>query len=109
MKKIVLSLIGIVSLVIILFSINKKQYGYIKDIKSNLPIEGVLVKDFIDKEKFTVTDKEGMFSFSNCNDLLISKKEYISDTLKKYGCKPAGKCFKGHVFYMTLLKKEQEK
>lgn len=109
MKKKVLCLIGIVLLGIILFSINRKQYGYIKDINSNLPIEGVLVKDFINQKRYTVTDKDGMFSFSNCNDLLISKKEYKSDTLKKYGCKPTGKCFNGHVFYMTLLKQKNDK
>lgn len=109
MKKKVLCFIGIVLLVIILFIINRKQYGYIKDIRTNLPIEGVLVTDFINKKKNTITDKDGMFSFSNCNDLLIYKKEYKSDTLKKYGCKPTGKCFNGHVFYMTPLKQEKEK
>ena len=25
---------------------------------------------------------------------------YKTDTLEKYGCKPNGKCFDGHIFYM---------
>ncbi|MBE8726789.1 hypothetical protein [Flavobacterium hungaricum] len=98
--------IGIILFIIILFSNCTKQHGYIKDIETNLPIQGVLLTDCIDKQNYTTTDENGMFSFINCNDLSISKKFYKSDTLKKHGCKPSGKCFNGHVFYMTPNKSE---
>lgn len=102
-------LIGILIFSVVLFSNCTKQHGYIKDIDTNLPVKGVLVTDFLDKENYTFTDQNGMFSFSHCNDLIISKKYFKTDTLKKYGCKPSGKCFNGHVFYLISIHKKHDK
>lgn len=80
-----------------------KNYGYIYDIEQNKPIEGVIVKDISDQNNKTITNTEGKFSFSECNDLILVKKGYKTDTLQKYGCKPKGKCFDGHIFYMKKI------
>lgn len=77
-----------------------KNYGYIYDIDSKKPIKGVVVQDVNNPDNKIITDIEGRFSFYKCNDLIIRKKEYEVDTLQKYGCKPSGKCFDGHIFYM---------
>ncbi|MFC3161065.1 hypothetical protein SAMN05443633_101140 [Chryseobacterium arachidis] len=81
-----------------------EKYGYIYDAKTKRPLEGVFVSDTKDISKKYVTKSDGMFSFSECNDLMIEKKGYKTDTLEKYGCKPNGKCFDGHIFYMEKNK-----
>lgn len=68
------------------------------DTVSRKPIKGVIVKDVNNPNNKTITDIGGKFSFSECNDLIIMREEYKTDTLQKYGCKPSGKCFNGHIF-----------
>jgi hypothetical protein len=78
-----------------------KNYGYIYDPKTKLPIQNVKVQDLKNLNNKTITDKEGKFLFSECGNLIISKIGYKTDTLEKYGCKPSGKCFDGHIFYIN--------
>lgn len=77
-----------------------KKYGYIYDEKERKPLEKVVVIDKENPSNKFVTTVDGKFSFSECDDLIIKRDGYITDTLQKYGCKPNGKCFDGHIFYM---------
>lgn len=77
-----------------------EKFGYIYDQDLQKPLEGVIVTDIVDSSKIDMTTKDGRFSFSDCNDLVITKTGFETDTLQKYGCKPNGKCFEGHIFYM---------
>ncbi|MRM83151.1 hypothetical protein [Riemerella anatipestifer] len=90
----------ILSLVFIIFSSCYNDHGYIYDADSKKPINDVVVQDIINPKKQVLTDSLGRFSFIECNDLIISKEGYKTDTLQKYGCKPNGKCFNGKIFYM---------
>ncbi|MDY3319610.1 hypothetical protein PG637_10015 [Riemerella anatipestifer] len=91
----------VLSLVFIIFSsCYNDDYGYIYDANSRKPISEVAVQDIINPKKQVLTDTLGKFSFIECNDLIISKEGYKTDTLQKYGCKPNGKCFNGKIFYM---------
>ncbi|MBE0392678.1 hypothetical protein HNQ02_001483 [Flavobacterium sp. 7E] len=78
----------------------KNNSGYIYDLNKMAPLDGVIVQDISNPINKIKTDATGKFSFSECDNLIIIKKGYETDTLKKYGCKPAGKCFDGHIFYM---------
>ena len=82
-----------------------KVEGFIYDEKRNLPLEGVLVIDIDNISNNTLTKDNGKFSFYNSGNLIISKEGYVTDTLRKYGCKPKGKCFDGHIFYMKEIEK----
>lgn len=77
-----------------------KKYGYIYDRDTITPLAGVSVKDIQNPFNIKITEMDGKFSFSDCGNLIISKAGYKTDTLKEYGCKPSGKCFNGHIFYM---------
>ncbi len=79
-----------------------KKYGYIYD-ENRKPLRKVLVQDIQNPSNKIVTQYNGEFSFSDCGDLVISKQGYKTDTLEKFGCKPAGKCFDGHIFYMKKI------
>lgn len=81
-----------------------KKSGYLYDEDLKKTIVGVRVQDMESMNNVTFTNSEGRFSFNDCGDLIISHKGYKTDTLKKYGCKPNGKCFDGHIFYMKKLK-----
>lgn len=74
--------------------------GYIYDYNTQQPLEGVIVKDVQKESRQLITNKDGKFSFSDCNDLIIMKAGFKTDTLNKFGCKPNGKCFNGKIFYM---------
>jgi hypothetical protein len=94
-----------------LFITSCNNYGYIYDLETQKPVKNVLVEDLENKLNITFTDDEGMFEFKNCGDLKINKNGYVIDTLNKFGCKPNGKCFNGHIFYMikTSSNAKQEK
>lgn len=77
-----------------------KKHGYIYDEQKRKPLENVVVSDTEDPSNIFITKSDGKFSFSDCNNLIIKKEGYKTDTLEKYGCKPNGKCFDGHIFYM---------
>ncbi|ANO47478.1 hypothetical protein HUE46_04900 [Flavobacterium columnare] len=77
-----------------------KDYAYILDEKDQKPLENVKVTDLDDSTNISITDKEGKFQFKRCGNVVIQKEGYVKDTLEKFGCKPNGKCFKGHIFYM---------
>ena len=76
-----------------------KNYGYIQD-ENQKPLKNVLVQDINNSSNKIFTNEKGEFSFSDCGNLIITKKGYKTDTLEKFGCKPNGKCFNGHIFYM---------
>lgn len=76
------------------------NYGFIYDDITKKPLKGVNVIDIQDVSNNITTKSDGKFSFSECGDLIIKKNGYKTDTLQKYGCKPKGKCFNGHIFYM---------
>lgn len=82
------------------------NYGYIYDYETEQPLEKVIVQDILSSKNRVLTDKNGFFSFTECDDLIIFKEGYKKDTLSKYGCKPNGKCFNGKKFYMKKLEKE---
>jgi hypothetical protein len=91
----------IIAVVMLIYLVScSEKYGFIYDEQSKKPLEGVTVTDVNDSSKIYITKKDGMFSFSDCNNLIIEKSGYKTDTLEKYGCKPNGKCFDGHIFYM---------
>lgn len=81
-----------------------KKYGYIYDKENLKPLEGVLVVNINNSSQKFITNKDGLFSFKNSGDLIIKKEGYETDTLREYGCKPSGKCFDGHIFYMKRYK-----
>lgn len=87
----------------LLFSCDNK-YGYIYDFDNRKPLEGVIVEDINTYVNKIETGTDGKFSFSECGNLIIKKEGYKTDTLEKYGCKPDGKCFDGHIFYMKRIK-----
>jgi len=91
-------------IIVIFLTSCSKKYGYICDEDLGNPIEGVKVQDIDNVSNIDITKSNGEFSFKECGDLIISHKGYITDTLKKHGCKPEGKCFNGHIFYMKKLK-----
>jgi hypothetical protein len=99
MKKILL-----ITILFISYSCTKK-YGYIYDLDKREPLKDVIVEDVSNPKNKIKTDSNGKFSFSECKNLIIMKEGYKTDTLEKYGCKPTGKCFEGHIFYM---RKEQK-
>lgn len=76
-----------------------RKYGYIYD-DNQKPLKNVMVQDLENPSNKIITQVNGEFSFSDCGNLIIIKKGYKTDTLKKFGCKPTGKCFNGHIFYM---------
>lgn len=95
MKKILL-----LAPILILFLNCTKNHGYIYDLETKNPMKGVIVQDVNNSNNKVLTDVDGKFSFSNCGNLIIIKVGYYVDTLEKFGCKPNGKCFDGHIFYM---------
>lgn len=93
-------LLSIISLIAILSC--SRRYGYIYD-ENRKPLRNVLAQDIQNPSNKIITQDNGEFSFSDCGDLIISKQGYKTDTLEKFGCKPAGKCFDGHIFYMKKI------
>ena len=81
-----------------------RNYGYIYD-ENRKPLKNVLVRDIENPSHKIITQGNGEFSFSDCGNLIISKQGYETDTLQKLGCKPSGKCFDGHIFYMKKIVK----
>lgn len=81
------------------------NYAFIYDEKLRKPLENVKVIDVDDSTNISITDEDGKFEFKRCGNVIIIKKEYLNDTLEKFGCKPNGKCFKGHIFYMKRISK----
>jgi hypothetical protein len=96
-------LLYIIGISVLIVSCNG-NYGFILDDTNEKPLQNVLVKDIDDSTNYVFTNKEGKFKFSDCGDLIISKKGFKTDTLPKYGCRPNMKCFNGHFFYMIKCK-----
>ncbi|WP_433812089.1 hypothetical protein [Flavobacterium johnsoniae] len=86
---------------------NELKYGYVYDIKMNVPIENVKVFD-ADNNITSYTNKDGYFELSYTQNypskLIFSAKNYKIDTLPSFGCSNSGetsnKCFRGQRIYL---------
>ncbi len=64
----------IIAVVMLIYLVScSEKYGFIYDEQSKKPLEGVTVTDVNDSSKIYITKKDGMFSFSDCNNLIIEK------------------------------------
>lgn len=70
------------SIFVLITTIGCSDYGYIQDSDTHKPIKGVLVQDIINPDNEIVTGIDGKFSFSECENLIITKEGYKTDTLK---------------------------